>query len=103
MHLFSSPDTLALAQAVKRLHHEHRFLAAVVDAGQTYHLFGSPVSCTDALIEALTERPLASRHGEYEYLDPHTLARIASARPQDPLAQALKNLGRIDTTRTLIT
>lgn len=93
MLITTCPDPLALAQAVKRYHKEHRFLIAMEKPDGTIHLYGSNEPL-QALIEARTDHPLGTVIGEYEYLPTANLAALA-AQAQDPVSRALRTLGEV--------
>lgn len=99
--LATTRDPLALALRVKDYLPRFRYLAAVctLDANKlpdTFHLFGSETSCTDALIEAVGEFPGCQRHGEYERLANADLAEIMARHRADPLQSTFEHLGLIN-------
>jgi hypothetical protein len=94
-------DPALLALMVKNNMQRFRFLAAVTEPrlSSTHvpdiFLYGSAVSCTEALIEALQEHPGCERFGEYEYLPAHVLTAMKQQIAKDPLTKALQDLGEV--------
>jgi hypothetical protein len=94
-----SPDAVALV--VKQHHQRFRFIAAVQDPALAsgfapVHVFGSDKNCTEALIEAMTERPGTTRYGEYEYLPNSIVSEITKGElGKDPVAAAFSRLGLV--------
>jgi hypothetical protein len=98
MHLLTTTDPVAVAHEIIKARMKHRFFVTVapIPGSTTRILYGSLTSCHDALIEAVTDHPLAVKVGELEYLDPTALKVLHAIDQSDPISAAFKALGKID-------
>lgn len=93
-HLATLPPH-ELGPAIARFARSHRYLCAVETLSKV-HIYASSTAQVDARIEALTDHPSALVVGEYEFLPKEAVSALKAALPQDPIASALRSLGKQD-------
>lgn len=86
-----SPDDIN--RAIKSQHKAFAHLLVIV-FNETYFLYGSKESDHAAEVEAKADHPLGEIAGRVEYLSPEKLAEIKAMQRKDPVAEAMRSLGR---------